>query len=93
MFKSESAAYRLFRDRAQCSDFELSFRVFLVKVAAGSEMVVWFVLRRMFDHSLPECAVCCGCFCLLLFCFEVEVSSRALIPLFRPGSVHSGFAS
>ena len=48
VFKSESAAYRLFRDRAQCSDFELSFRVFLVKVAAGSEMVVWFVLSCLF---------------------------------------------
>ena len=30
---------------------------------------------------------------LLLFCFEVEISSRTLIPLFRPGSVHSCSAS
>ena len=27
------------------------------------------------------------------FFFEVEISSRTLIPLFRPGSVHSGSAS
>ena len=25
--------------------------------------------------------------------FKVEISSLTLIPLFRPGSVHSGFAS
>ena len=28
-----------------------------------------------------------------LFFFKVEISSRTLIPLFRPGSVHSGSAS
>ena len=28
-----------------------------------------------------------------LFCFEVEISSTTLIPLFTPGSVHSGSAS
>ena len=39
---------------------------------------------RMFDHSFPACA---------LFFFEVEISSRTLIPLFMPGSVHSGSAS
>ena len=39
---------------------------------------------RMFNHSFPACA-----FCL----FEVEISSRTLIPLFMPGSVHSGSAS
>ena len=30
---------------------------------------------------------------LLLFVFEVEISSHTLIPLFMPGSVHSGSAS
>ena len=38
---------------------------------------------RMFDHSLPAFA----------FFVQVEISSRSLIPLFWPGSVHSGSAS
>ena len=38
---------------------------------------------RMFDHLLPTC----------IFFFEVEISSRTLIPLFMPGSVHSGSVS
>ena len=39
---------------------------------------------RMFDHSFPACA---------FFFFESEISSRALISLVIPGSVHSGSAS
>ena len=38
---------------------------------------------RMFDHSVPACT----------FVVEVEISSRTLIPLYRPGSVLSGSAS
>ena len=30
---------------------------------------------------------------LFFFFFKVEIRSRALIPLFRPGSVHSGSAN
>ena len=41
---------------------------------------------RMFDYSFPACV-------FLFFCFKVEISSRKLFPLFRPGSVHSGLAS
>ena len=37
--------------------------------------------------SFPACAF------LFFFFFEVEITSRTLIPLFRPGSVHSGSAS
>ena len=37
---------------------------------------------RMFDNSFPACA----------FFFKVEINSRTLIPLFRPGLVHSGSA-
>ena len=37
----------------------------------------------MFDNSFPACN----------FFFKVEISSRALNPLLRPGSVHSGLAS
>ena len=37
---------------------------------------------RMFDHSILACD-------FLFFIFEVEISSRTLIPLFWPGSVHS----
>ena len=39
----------------------------------------------MFNNSFPSCA-------FFLF-FNMEISSRKLIPLFRPGSVHSGSAS
>ena len=35
----------------------------------------------------------CLCFFFFGFVFEVEISSCTLIPLFRPGSVHSGSAS
>ena len=42
---------------------------------------------RMFYHSFPACA-----FFSLSF-FKVEISSCTLIPLFRPGSVHSSSVS
>ena len=38
---------------------------------------------RMFDFPA----------CTFFFFFEVEISSHTLIPLFMPGSVHSGSAS
>ena len=52
---------------------------------------------RMFVNSFPTCAVFFS-FCFVLFfvvvvVFVVEITSRTLIPLFRPGSVHSGSAS
>ena len=40
---------------------------------------------RIFDNSFPACT--------FFFFFKVEISSCVLIPLFRPGSVHSGLAS
>ena len=42
------------------------------------------IFGRVFNHSFPGCA---------FFFFEVEISSCTLIPLFKPGSVHSGTAS
>ena len=42
------------------------------------------IFGRVFNHSFPGCA---------FFFFEVEISLRTLIPLFEPGSVHSGTAS
>ena len=41
---------------------------------------------RMFDNSFPACAS-------FFLSFKVEISSHTLIPLFRPGSVHSVSAS
>ena len=38
----------------------------------------------MFDYSFPSCAF----FFFFFFFNKVEISSRTLIPLFRPGSVH-----
>ena len=43
------------------------------------------ILGRMLDHSFPACA-------FILF-FEMEISSRALIPLVFPGLVHGGSAN
>ena len=40
---------------------------------------------KMFDRLFPAC--------VFFFFFEVKISSRTLIPLFMPGSVHSGSAS
>ena len=40
---------------------------------------------RMFDNLFPACA--------FFFFWLVEISLSKLIPLFRPGSVHSGSAS
>ena len=42
---------------------------------------------RKCDHLFPACAFFFSSF------FEVEISSRTLIPLFMPGSVHSDSAS
>ena len=41
---------------------------------------------RMIENLFPACA-------FFFFFFSVESSSGTLIPLFRPGSVHSGLAS
>ena len=41
----------------------------------------------MLENSFPACAF------FFFFFLKVEISSRTLIPLFRPGSFHSGSAS
>ena len=50
------------------------------------------ILGRLFERSFPACVCVCVCVrvCVL---FQVESSSSARIPLFTPGSVHSGSAS
>ena len=42
---------------------------------------------------LGECSTTCFKPASFFFFFEVEISSLTLIPLYRPGSVHSGSAS
>ena len=42
-----------------------------------------------FDYSFPACAF----LFFFLFFFELEISSRTLIPIFRSESLHSGSAS
>ena len=63
--------------------------VVVVVVAAAAVVVALFLAcedsGRIFDHSYPAFA--------FFFFFRVESSSRTLIPLFMPGSVHSGSAS
>ena len=50
-------------------------------------------LGRMFDNSFSACAFSFILFYFIcLFILLMEISSCTLIPLFRPGSVHSGFA-
>ena len=63
------------------------FREYLVYGGGGGFFLACEDFGRMFDNSFPACAV------FLFFFYEVEISSRTLIPLFRPGSVHSGSAS
>ena len=50
----------------------------------GGFFLTYEDLGRMFDRSFPNCPVS-----LFLF-FEVEISLGTVIPLFMPGSVHSG---
>ena len=47
----------------------------------------------MFDYSFPARAFLFLFLSFLFSFFEVEISSRTLIPPFSPGSVHSGSAS
>ena len=53
-------------------------------LCVGGFLLAWEDLGRMFNNSFPASAF------FLSFFFEVEISSRTLIPLFKPGSVHSG---
>ena len=58
-------------------------KVVAVKLAFAS---LARILVRRLDHSLPTCP--------FFFLFSlIEISSRTLIPLFRPGSVRSGSVS
>ena len=62
--------------------------------STASQLAGCFVLAgdnfgRMFDHSFPACAF----FLSFFFFYDVEISSRTLIPLFMPESVYSGSAS
>ena len=47
----------------------------------------------MFDNSFTVCAYSSSSSSSFFFFFKVEISSRTLIPLFKPGSVHSASAS
>ena len=50
----------------------------------GGVFLTFKDLGRMFDNLFHACA---------FFFFLVEISSHTLIPLLRPGSVHSGSGS
>ena len=61
------------------------------RVVVVTLMVAFFSLASILEgeksstiHPTPA---------FFFFFFEVEISSRTLIPLFRPGSVHSGSTS
>ena len=45
------------------------------------------LVRILGECSTIQHLPVCVCVCV---CFEVEISSHTLIPLFMPGSVHSG---
>ena len=51
---------------------------------------IWVVAFSSLARILEECSTVHSPHALFLFCFKVEISSRTLIPLCRPGSVHSG---
>ena len=64
---------------------------------ANSSSCCWLFLAfedlgRISDNWFPACAFCCCCCCCCCL-FEVEISSRILIPIFMPGSVYNGSAS
>ena len=54
-------------------------------VGDGGFSLLYKDFGRMFDNAFPACG-------FLLF-FWVKINLCTLIPLFRPGSVHSGLAS
>ena len=54
-------------------------------VHGGGVLLACEDFGRIFNHSFPACA--------FKFFFLVEMNSRTLIPLFTPGSIHSGSAS
>ena len=57
-------------------------------VVVATSLLAWIWGQCSTTHSLPALFVV-----VVVVVFEVEVSSRTLIPLFIPGSVHSGPAS
>ena len=63
----------------------LFYNCFCWTLGGGGFFLVYEDCGRMFDNSFPTCA--------FSFFFKVEISSRKRIPLFRPGSVHSGSVS
>ena len=64
-----------------------------VHAAKDLEMVVmvWWLFPRLLGFG-ENVQVFISCLCLFFF-FKVEISARTFIPLFMPGSVHSGSAS
>ena len=57
----------------------------LMQSALGGFFLACEDFGRMFDHPFPVCA--------FSFLFEMEISSRTLVLVFMPGSVHSSSAS
>ena len=57
-------------------------------LASFNVVVAFFSLARIFG----ECSTIYCLPALFFFFFEVEITLRTLIPLFMPGSVHSGSA-
>ena len=68
-----------------------------VSVVTFHQRVLWRrggeAERPSLARILGECSIFHSPPALFFFSFEVEINSRTLIPLFRPGSVHSGSAS
>ena len=64
------------------SDVTMDQKAPMIMVGGGGFFLACKDFGRMFDNSFPACA--------FFFFFKVEISSRELIPLFRPGLVHSG---
>ena len=66
-----------------------------MEVGGGLVVVVVVVVVVVAFSSLTRILGECSTIHFLpaLFFFKLEISSRTLIPLFRPGSVHIGSAS
>ena len=87
----QSKSTQLHNDRhLNCLNFYCHLSTIQYVYVENTVVVIFFLpcedFGGIFDHSFPICAF------ISLF-FKVEISLRTPIPLFRPGSVHSGSVS
>ena len=86
--KQQSELVKDFKLKVLTTSFLITSHLWIYKYTGF--LLVWEDFGRMFDNSFPACDFLL--FFLFFFFFKVEINSRTLLQLFRPGSVHSGSA-